>query len=58
MIAERTSEGKAEKKATDPDYKEGRKIKEAPDFAEFFKKRRTARLRELQSAQHQQNILV
>ena len=38
MIAERTSEGKAEKKANDPTYKEGRKTIEVPDFSKFFKK--------------------
>ena len=38
MIAERTSEGKAEKKATDPDYKEGRKVIEVPDFEKYFEK--------------------
>ena len=38
MIAERTSEGKAEKKATDPHYKEGRKVLEVPAFAEYFEK--------------------
>lgn len=31
MIVERTSEGKAIKRATDPDYKEGRKALEIPD---------------------------
>ena len=34
MIVERTSEGKAIKKATDPDFKEGRPRREIP--AEFF----------------------
>ena len=34
MIVERTSEGKAIKRATDPDFKEGRPRKEIP--AEFF----------------------
>ena len=34
MIVERTSEGKAVKRATDPDYKEGRKALEIP--AEFY----------------------
>ena len=38
MIAERTSEGKAEKKATDPNYKEGRKELLVPNFAEYFEK--------------------
>lgn len=35
MIAERTSEGKAEKRATDPDYREGRKPIDVPQFAEY-----------------------
>lgn len=35
MIVERTSEGKAVKRATDPDFKEGRPRREVP--AEFFK---------------------
>ena len=35
MIAERTSEGKAEKKATDPNYKEGRKVIDVPDFEKY-----------------------
>lgn len=35
MIVERTSEGKAIKRATDPDFKEGRPRREVP--AEFFK---------------------
>ena len=35
MIVERTSEGKALKRATDPDFKEGRPRREIP--AEFFK---------------------
>mgnify|MGYP003390456592 FL=1 len=38
MIAERTSEGKAEKRATDPNYKEGRKTIEVPDFEKFLEK--------------------
>lgn len=38
MIAERTSEGKAEKRATDPNYKEGRKTTEVPDFEKYFAK--------------------
>lgn len=38
MIAERTSEGKAEKRATDPNYKEGRKTIEVPDFEKYFAK--------------------
>ena len=38
MIAERTSEGKAEKRASDPNYKEGRKTLEVLGFAEYFEK--------------------
>ena len=38
MIAERTSEGKAEKRATDPNYKEGRKTIEVPDFKKYYTK--------------------
>lgn len=38
MIIERTSEGKAIKRATDPNYKEGRKTIEVPDFEKFFEK--------------------
>ena len=37
MIAERTSEGKAEKRATDPNYKEGRKYAKPENFANFKK---------------------
>ncbi len=44
MIAERTSEGKAEKKSTDPNYKEGRKIVPVPDFEKFFKKTKNGEL--------------
>jgi DNA invertase Pin-like site-specific DNA recombinase len=38
MIIERTSEGKAIKRATDPNYKEGRKMIEVPDFEKFLEK--------------------
>ena len=38
MIIERTSEGKAIKRATDPNYKEGRKTIEVPDFPKYFAK--------------------
>ena len=38
MIAERTSEGKAEKRATDLNYKEGRKTIAVPDFKKYFEK--------------------
>jgi DNA invertase Pin-like site-specific DNA recombinase len=37
MIAERTSEGKAEKKATDPNYKEGRKSVKPENFSKIKK---------------------
>ena len=49
MIAERTSEGKAEKKATDPNYKEGRKEKEVPNFSEFFEKTKNGELTVVES---------
>ena len=44
MIAERTSEGKAEKRATDPNYKEGRKHIEVPEFEKFFKKTKSGEI--------------
>ena len=44
MIAERTSEGKAEKKANDPTYKEGRKEKAVPEFSKFFEKTKKGEL--------------
>lgn len=44
MIAERTGEGKAEKKATDPNYKEGRKTIEVPDFPKFLEKTKKGEL--------------
>ena len=37
MIAERTSEGKAEKRATDPNYKEGRKSSKPENFEKIKK---------------------
>lgn len=37
MIVERTSEGKALAKATNPDYKEGRKALEIPEDFEWYK---------------------
>lgn len=38
MIVERTSEGKAIKRATDPDYKEGRKALEIPaEFGRYYR---------------------
>ena len=39
MIVERTSEGKALAKATNPDYKEGRKALEIPEGFEEYKRR-------------------
>ena len=44
MIAERTSEGKAEKKATDPNYREGRKELLVPDFEKFFEKTKNGQM--------------
>ena len=44
MIAERTSEGKAEKRATDPSYREGRKTLEVYGFSEFFEKNKKGEL--------------
>jgi DNA invertase Pin-like site-specific DNA recombinase len=38
MIIERTTAGKKQKKKTDPNYKEGRKIIEVPDFPKFLEK--------------------
>ena len=37
MIVERTSEGKAQARATNPDYKEGRKALEIPEDFEWYK---------------------
>lgn len=37
MIVERTSEGKAIKRATDPNYKEGRKALDIPEDYEWYK---------------------
>ena len=44
MIAERTSEGKAEKRATDPNYKEGRKTLDVPEFEKYFAKSKKGEL--------------
>ena len=44
MIVERTSEGKAIKRATDPNYKEGRKAIEVPQFMEYYKKNRSGEM--------------
>ena len=40
MIVERTSTGKAVKKASDPNWKEGRKEIELPDFEKFLEKQK------------------
>lgn len=40
MIVERTSEGKAICRETKPEWREGRKRKESPDFEKFFKKQK------------------
>jgi len=40
MIIERTSAGKAVKRASDPDWKEGRKRIEMPDFEKFLEKQK------------------
>ena len=44
MIAERTSEGKAEKRANDPNYREGRKAIEVPQFMEYYNKNRNGEM--------------
>ena len=49
MIAERTSEGKAEKKATDPNYREGRKTIEVPNFPKFLEKTKKGELSVVES---------
>ena len=38
MIVERTTEGKSVRRENDPDWKEGRKQVETPDFQKFLKK--------------------
>jgi DNA invertase Pin-like site-specific DNA recombinase len=40
MIVERTSEGKAMCRENDPDWREGRKSVETPDFEKFLKKQK------------------
>ena len=40
MIVERTSEGKAICRETKPDWKEGRKVIDIPDFEKFLKKQK------------------
>ena len=49
MIIERTSEGKAIKRATDPNYKEGRKTIEVPDFPKFLEKTKKGELSVVES---------
>ena len=49
MIAERTSEGKAEKRATDPNYKEGRKTLDVPEFEKYFAKSKKGELSVVES---------
>lgn len=49
MIKERTMAGKAYKKANDPEYKEGRKIKEVSEFEKFFKKTKKGELSVVES---------
>lgn len=44
MIVERTGEGKAVKREYDPDWREGRKRKETPDFQKFFEKQKDGEL--------------
>jgi len=40
MIVERTAAGKEVAKANDPDWREGRKAIETPDFEKFLKKQK------------------
>ena len=44
MIVERTSTGKAVARANDPDWKEGRKAKEIPEFEKFLKMQKDGRM--------------
>lgn len=44
MIVERTSEGKAICRETKPDWKEGRKVIELPEFEKFLKKQKDGEL--------------
>ncbi len=44
MIVERTSAGKAAAKAQDPDWREGRRRKEIPDFQIFLQKQKDGEL--------------
>lgn len=44
MIVERTSEGKAVKREYDPDWREGRRRKEIPDFQIFLQKQKDGEL--------------
>lgn len=40
MIASRTAEGKAKRRSENPDWKEGRKRLDIPDFQKFFQKQK------------------
>ena len=44
MIVERTSTGKAVARANDPDWREGRKAKEVPDFQKFLEKQKDGQM--------------
>lgn len=44
MIVERTSTGKAVARANDPDWREGRKVKEVPDFLKFLEKQKDGQM--------------
>lgn len=44
MIVERTSTGKAVARANDPDWREGRKVKEVPDFQKFLEKQKDGQM--------------
>ena len=44
MIIERTTAGKKQKRKTDPDYKEGRKKIEVPQFMEYYNKNRNGEM--------------
>ena len=49
MIIERTSSGRRQKKKTDPEYKEGRKTIEVPDFPKFLEKTKKGELTVVES---------
>lgn len=44
MIVERTSTGKAVARANDPDWREGRKVKEVPGFQKFLEKQKDGQM--------------